>query len=71
MKRKNISKVIDNISPKYIDEAAEYGIKAKQNSRFKLIKWGAVAACFVAFSVAIAVILPSLLTLTTDSLLLL
>ena len=61
MKRKNISKVIDNISPKYIDEAAEYGIKAKQNSRFKLIKWGAVAACFVAFSVAIAVILPSLL----------
>ena len=61
MKRTNISKVIDNISPKYIDEAAEYGIKAKQNSRFKLIKWGAVAACFVAFSVAIAVILPSLL----------
>ena len=61
MKRKNISKVIDNISPKYIDEAAEYGIKAKQNSRFKPIKWGAVAACFVAFSVAIAVILPSLL----------
>ena len=36
MKRKKISETIDNINPKYIDEATEYIPKAKTTSKSEL-----------------------------------
>lgn len=46
MKRKNISETIDNINPKYIDEATEYTGTKKNTSKYVWYKWVAVAACF-------------------------
>ena len=45
MKRKKIFETIDNINPKYIDEATEYIPQAKTVSK-SWIKWGSLAACF-------------------------
>ena len=47
MKRKKISETIENINPKYIDEATEYTGAVKSNSKKVWYKWVAAAACFV------------------------
>lgn len=46
MKRKKISETIENINPKYIDEATEYTGAVKSNSKRVWYKWVAAAACF-------------------------
>ena len=46
MKRKWISETIDNINPRYIEEAAEYTGKAKTTDHKVWYKRSAVAACF-------------------------
>lgn len=46
MKRKKISETIENINPKYIDEATEYTGAVKSNSKKVWYKWVAAAACF-------------------------
>ena len=46
MKRKWISETIDNINPRYIEEAAEYTDKAKTTDHKVWYKRSAVAACF-------------------------
>ena len=46
MKRKKISETIDNINPKYIDEATGYTGVAKTTPKKGWYKWVAVAACF-------------------------
>ena len=46
MKRKKISEAIENINPKYIDEATEYTGAVKNNSKKVWYKWVAAAACF-------------------------
>ena len=46
MKRKKISETIENINPKYIDEATEYTGAVKSNSKKAWYKWVAAAACF-------------------------
>lgn len=46
MKRKWISETIDNINPRYIEEAAEYTNKTKMASLKVWYKWSAAAACF-------------------------
>lgn len=56
MKRKRISKTIDNISLKYIEEAADYKGETTKYSSKVLLRWFSVAACFV---LIIAVILSS------------
>lgn len=58
MKRKKISETIDNINPKYIDEATEYIPKAKTTSK-SWLKWGSLVACFVVLVVASFAIIPS------------
>lgn len=58
MKRKKISETIDNINPKYIDEATEYIPKAKTTSK-SWLKWGSLVACFVVLVVAGFAIIPS------------
>ena len=59
MKRKKISETIENINPKYIDEANKYIPKAKTTSK-SWLKWGSLAACFVVLVVASFAIIPSL-----------
>ncbi|MGI6700400.1 MAG: hypothetical protein ACOX6G_08870 [Christensenellales bacterium] len=46
MKRKKISETIENINPKYIDEATGYTGVAKSTPKKVWYKWVAVAACF-------------------------
>ena len=46
MKREKISETIENINPKYIDEATEYTGVAKITPKKVWYKWAAVAACF-------------------------
>ena len=46
MKREKISETIENINPKYIDEATEYKGVAKATPKKVWYKWAAVAACF-------------------------
>ncbi len=46
MKRKKISETIENINPKYIDEATEYTGAVKSTSKKVWYKWVAAAACF-------------------------
>lgn len=46
MKRKKISETIDNINPKYINEATGYTGIAKSTPKRVWYKWVAVAACF-------------------------
>lgn len=46
MKRKKISETIENINPKYIDEATEYTGVAKIAPKKVWYNWAAVAACF-------------------------
>ena len=46
MKRKKISETIENINPKYIDEATKYTGAVKSNSKKVWYKWVAAAACF-------------------------
>ena len=46
MKRENISEVIENINPKYVEEATEYKGK-KLSHRMMWYKWGAAAACLI------------------------
>ena len=58
MKRKKISETIDNINPKYIDEATEYIPKAKTTPK-SWLKWGSLVACFVVLVVASFAIIPS------------
>lgn len=45
MKRKKISETIENINPKYIDEAATYEYKTKNRTRKLWYRLAAVAAC--------------------------
>ena len=59
MKRKKISETIENINPKYIDEATEYIPKANNTSK-SWIKWASLAACFVVLVIASFSILPSI-----------
>lgn len=47
MKRKKISETIENIDPKYINEAIQYNGKAKVSQEKLWYKWVAVAACSV------------------------
>ena len=52
MKRKNISETIDNINPKYVNEATTYTGDAKKNIyRTGWMKWGTIAACFALVAV--------------------
>lgn len=47
MNRKHISETIDNINPKYINEATAYtGAAEKETRRTGWMKWAAIAACF-------------------------
>ena len=46
MKRKKISETIENINPKYIDEATEYTGAVISTPKKVWYKWVAVAACF-------------------------
>ena len=59
MKKENISEIIDNISPEYIDEAALYTGKARKR-RYSSVKYGAAAAC-LAVLIGGAAALPSVL----------
>lgn len=61
MKSKKISEVIDNINPKYIEEAVSYTGKERTSRRPVLIKWGAIAACLAVTVIAATLILPSML----------
>ena len=45
MKRKKISETIENINPKYIDEATKYTGAVKSNSKKVWYKWVAAVAC--------------------------
>lgn len=52
MKRKKISETIDNINPKYVNEATTYTGDAKKKAhRTGWMKWGAIAACFALVAV--------------------
>lgn len=46
MKREKISETIENINPKYIDEATEYTGVVKTTPKKVWYKWVAIAACF-------------------------
>lgn len=46
MKRKKISETIENINPKYIDEATGYNGKVKFLQKKSWYKWALAAACF-------------------------
>lgn len=54
MKRKKISETIENINPKYIDEATRYNGKVKILQKKSWYKWALAAACF-AFVLAISI----------------
>ncbi len=59
MKRENISEVIENINPKYVEEATEYKGK-KQSYRMTWYKWGAAAACLILLVLGGSKVLPLL-----------
>lgn len=54
MKRKKISETIENINPKYIDEATRYNGKVKILQKKSWYKWALAAACF-AFVLAVSI----------------
>ncbi len=54
MKRKQISETIENINPKYIDEATRYSGKVKISKGKVWYKWALAAACF-AFVLAVSI----------------
>lgn len=54
MKRKQISETIENINPKYIDEATRYSGKVKILQKKSWYKWALAAACF-AFVLAVSI----------------
>ena len=54
MKRKKISETLENINPKYIDEATQYNGKVKILQRKAWYKWALGAACF-AFVLAVSI----------------
>lgn len=54
MKRKKISETIENINPKYIDEAVSYEYKTKNRTSKIWYKWVAAAAC-IALMIAIGI----------------
>ena len=68
MKKERISEILENIDPKYIDEATLYPesidgtpfYPRKKKLRYSVMKWGAVAACFAVILVGALVIVPSI-----------
>lgn len=74
MKKEKISDILENISTKYIDEAALYPENTdgaafypqKKKLRFSAVKWGAAAACLVVLIVGGAVVLPSVRRANTE-----
>lgn len=60
MKRKKISETIENINPKYIDEATEYTGAVKSTSKKVWYKWVASVACLCLIVTAV-IALPSII----------
>ncbi len=64
MKRKNISETIDNINPKYIDEATEYagaGESTRKKAWYKKVSPIAAAMCLCLAAVVMAFVLPEII----------
>lgn len=59
MRKKRISETMQNINPKFVDEANEYTGVAKAIRRPIWMKWGAIAAC-LCLIIAAAFAVPSL-----------
>lgn len=74
MKKEKISDILENISTKYIDEAAHYPENTdgaafypkKKKLRFSVLKWGAAAACLAVLIIGGAVVLPSVRRANTE-----
>lgn len=60
MSREKISKAIDNIDEKYVNEAACYEGKLKSTKKVNWYKWGAMVACFAALTIVCIKVLPML-----------
>ena len=62
MSREKLSKVIDNIDEKYVNEAASYERKENNTRKLAWYKWGAMVACFALLVFGCIKFLPMLIS---------